>query len=72
MDCSCTWSVLRDIRRCWIVTRWSLARLVVLSWACAFWRDCVEVVEMIAVRVWGIPKHFVWWSVCSQVRSPIL
>ena len=54
------------------MTRWSLARLVVLSWACAFWRDCVEVVEMIAVRVWGIPKHFVWWSVCSQVRSPIL
>ena len=46
--------------RRWIVTSWSLMRWVVLSRAYEFLRDCVEVVEMLPVRVWGIPKMFVW------------
>ena len=46
--------------RRWIVTSWSLMRWVVLSRAYDCLRDCVGVVEMLPVRVWGIPKMFVW------------
>ena len=51
---------VRDVMRRWIVTSWSLMRWVVLIRAYDCLRDCVGVVEMLPVRVWGIPKMFVW------------
>ena len=55
-----------------MVTRWSLARCVVLRRACALRRACVGAAVMSAVRVWGCRRSSNGVRCCSQVRVPAL